>query len=91
MPMIAFIGVRISWLIEARNEPLAWLAASASWRAAWSSTVRSSTRRSSVSTSSRNWVGHVVEGHGQSAHLVLGADRRRRGQVAGRDGRRRGL
>ena len=29
MPMIAFIGVRISWLIAARNELLAWFAASA--------------------------------------------------------------
>ena len=29
MPMTAFIGVRISWLIVARNEPLAALASSA--------------------------------------------------------------
>ncbi len=33
MPMIAFIGVRISWLIAARNVLLAWLASSAAWRA----------------------------------------------------------
>ncbi len=30
MPMIAFIGVRISWLIEARNALFASLASSAS-------------------------------------------------------------
>ena len=29
MPMIAFIGVRISWLMLARNSPLATVAASA--------------------------------------------------------------
>ena len=29
MPMIAFIGVRISWLIAARNALLAWFASSA--------------------------------------------------------------
>ena len=34
MPMIAFIGVRISWLIVARKALLAWLASSAAWRAA---------------------------------------------------------
>ena len=34
MPMIAFIGVRISWLIAARNVDLAWFASSAAWRAA---------------------------------------------------------
>jgi hypothetical protein len=29
MPMIAFIGVRISWLMLARNSPLAMVASSA--------------------------------------------------------------
>ena len=29
MPMIAFIGVRISWLMLARKSDLAWVAASA--------------------------------------------------------------
>ena len=33
MPMIAFIGVRISWLMAARKALLAWLAASAASRA----------------------------------------------------------
>ena len=33
MPTIAFIGVRISWLILARNSLLALLASSAAWRA----------------------------------------------------------
>ncbi len=33
MPMTAFIGVRISWLIVARKALLAWLACSASRRA----------------------------------------------------------
>ena len=37
MPMIAFIGVRISWLIEARNALFACVADSASSRARWSS------------------------------------------------------
>ncbi len=37
MPMTAFIGVRISWLMVARKALLAWLAASASWRARWAS------------------------------------------------------
>ena len=33
MPMIAFIGVRISWLIAARKVLLAWFACSAASRA----------------------------------------------------------
>jgi hypothetical protein len=33
MPRTPFIGVRISWLILARNELFAWLAASAASRA----------------------------------------------------------
>ena len=33
MPMIAFIGVRISWLMAARNVLLAWFACSAASRA----------------------------------------------------------
>jgi hypothetical protein len=37
MPMTAFIGVRISWLIVARKELLASLAASACARAFWAS------------------------------------------------------
>ncbi len=37
MPITAFIGVRISWLIVARKALFAWVAASASWRARWSS------------------------------------------------------
>ena len=37
MPMMAFIGVRISWLMLARNSPLATVAASARVRALSSS------------------------------------------------------
>ena len=37
MPITAFIGVRISWLIVARNELLASLAASAAARASCAS------------------------------------------------------
>ena len=37
MPMIAFIGVRISWLIAARNALLAWFASSAARRASCAS------------------------------------------------------
>jgi hypothetical protein len=37
MPITALSGVRISWLIVARNALLAWVAASASRRAPWSS------------------------------------------------------
>ena len=37
IPITAFIGVRISWLIVARNALFAWVAASASSRACWSS------------------------------------------------------
>jgi len=33
MPRMPFIGVRISWLIEARKRDLAWFASSASSRA----------------------------------------------------------
>jgi hypothetical protein len=55
IPITAFIGVRISWLIAARNALFAWFAESASTLASSSSAVRSATRRSSVSTSSRSW------------------------------------
>ena len=37
MPITAFIGVRISWLMLPRNALFAWVAASASSRACWSS------------------------------------------------------
>ncbi len=37
MPMMAFIGVRISWLMVARKALFACVAASASSRARWSS------------------------------------------------------
>ena len=39
MPITAFIGVLISWLIVARKALLAWVAASASSRARWSSVM----------------------------------------------------
>ena len=39
MPITAFIGVRISWLIVARNALFACVAASASSRACWSSVM----------------------------------------------------
>ena len=37
IPMIAFIGVRISWLIAARNALFAWFASSAAAVASWAS------------------------------------------------------
>ena len=37
MPMMAFIGVRISWLMLARKSLLAWVAASAAARACFNS------------------------------------------------------
>ena len=40
MPITAFIGVRISWLIVARNALFASLAASAAARASWASLNR---------------------------------------------------
>ena len=61
-PMMAFIGVRISWLMLARNELLARLALSATslaWRsasAAWCSSVMSSIRTSIVPTSASSRV-----------------------------------
>ena len=55
MPMMAFMAVRISWLMEARNSLLARLAASAASLARRSS---SATRRSSVMSSltATKWV-----------------------------------
>src|SRR5205823_1026107 len=47
IPMIAFIGVRISWLMLARNCALARFAASATFFASASSAVRARTRASS--------------------------------------------
>ena len=59
MPSTPFIGVRISWLIAARNSDFAWFDSSARDRAARSSSlaraseaVRSATRRSSWALSS---------------------------------------
>ena len=43
-PRIAFIGVRISWLILARKALFAWLAFSASCVASTSCAVRSATK-----------------------------------------------
>ena len=40
IPMTAFIGVRISWLIAARNALFAWLAPSAAAVASWASVKR---------------------------------------------------
>ncbi len=69
-PMIAVIGVRISWLMLARNALLAWLARSASALAWLSSSVAIVTRCSSSwlrSTSdSRSW---------RSSRLAPSADR----------------
>ncbi len=47
MPMMAFIGVRISWLMLARNIDLAWVACSASSLALCSA---SAWRRASVTS-----------------------------------------
>ena len=41
IPMMPCIGVRISWLMRARNSLLAWFAASAASLASASSAVRS--------------------------------------------------
>ena len=49
MPRIAFIGVRISWLMLARKSLLAWFATSARSLASSSCAVRSRTARSSSS------------------------------------------
>ena len=40
MPITALSGVRISWLMAARNELLASFACSAAWRASWASSNR---------------------------------------------------
>ncbi len=53
MPITPFMGVRISWLIAARNTLLARLAASAASRACCSSSVRSATRRSRSALATR--------------------------------------
>ncbi len=52
MPMIAFIGVRISWLMFARNSPFATVASSAR-RFAISSSLTSWASRSAFSSCSR--------------------------------------
>ena len=56
MPMMPFSGVRISWLMFARNSLFAWLASSATRVAAASSAVRSRTLRSRSSVSARSSV-----------------------------------
>ena len=53
MPMIAFIGVRISWLMLARKSDLVWLAVSAMALACCSSAstrLRSVTSRAAAKT-----------------------------------------
>ena len=57
MPTTPFIGVRISWLIAARNADFARFACSASSRAWVSSAVRAATRasRSALSSRSASW------------------------------------
>ena len=57
MPMTPFIGVRISWLMLARNSLLARLAARACSLATWRAPVRSRTSSSRVrrSRSSSRW------------------------------------
>ena len=59
MPITAFIGVRISWLIVARNELLASLAASACARASCASAksraLRSATPTLAAIVDSRRW------------------------------------
>jgi hypothetical protein len=54
IPMTPFIGVRISWLMVARNRLLAWLAAWAS-TSARRRTSTSASSRSTVWASSRDW------------------------------------
>ena len=57
MPIMAFIGVRISWLIIARKALLAWLASSACWRAASASALAWC---SSCSASLRSLISRIV-------------------------------
>ena len=58
MPMMAFIGVRISWLMLARNSPFATVACSARSRAT-SSSLTSCERRSAFCCSA-SWAARRV-------------------------------
>ena len=84
MPMMPFIGVRISWLMLARNSLLARLASIARSRAATSSALlaRSSAVRASTACSRSSWccsslvalldlAQHLVEAGDQLADLVV--------------------
>ena len=74
---MAVMGVRISWLMLARNSLLARLAASAASLATWSSAVRSTTRSSNSSRACLQGVAalldlveHGVEAVVENAQLV---------------------
>ena len=81
MPMIAFMGVRISWLMLARNELLASLAASAACLAIDKASVRSATRPSTRAASSALSVFTWASAVARRATSASSA-RRRRSMVA---------
>ena len=74
MPMMPFIGVRISWLMLARNSLLARLAASAASLASRSSSCErrsSAAVRSSSSTRAAAGLGHLLLGPGPDGLQLL--------------------
>ncbi len=102
MPITPFMGVRISWLMLARNSLLARLAASAfslasrSWTLdLTSSSVRAATVcsnwsrcRSSASSRLLDFRQHFIEGVGELPQVVVGLLHRARPIVLARDTRR---
>ena len=60
MPITAFIGVRISWLMLARNSPLASVAASARRRATSSSATVCASRAAASAFCSAAWLRSVT-------------------------------
>ena len=63
-PTIAFSGVLSSWLMLARKSDLCWDATSSAF-------VRSATRRLQAGDQLLHALGHLVEGRGERAQLVL--------------------
>ena len=89
MPITPFIGVRISWLMVARNSDLASVAASASTRRALSSSLRRTSAVTSQLTPTilEVAVGPAVDGADQGADVPdhprregSGGSRRRSGR-----------
>ena len=91
MPMIAFIGVRISWLMVARKALLAWLAASAAaWEfcACWNRRrvlngdgrlLGKTDRKIQVGLSERSGRGFIAPHSQHTDHPVAGFERREHG------------